>query len=216
LHIGASSATGIYNLGGGVLETQDLTIFGTLNITDSNASLIISGDLMFKPTALYFAVPGTTIHMTGSIFDNRSTSSSEVSSLWETTFIFEGGIEDVDTFEIAGMDYGEDEIGFSDNFVLGGLILGGVDVGYVQLVENRDNDNRGGPVGYDEALYLRSLTINSGSTLDLNGYHLYTLEYTNNGGTVLNGTIGVIPEPTTIILLGAGLAGFAGLLRRKS
>jgi len=51
LHIGASSATGIYNLGGGVLETQDLTIFGTLNITDSDASLIISGNLTFKSSA---------------------------------------------------------------------------------------------------------------------------------------------------------------------
>ena len=200
-----------------MLETFDLVVGsnGTFNVTDNAASIIIGNSLILADGSIFSTVPGTTIHMTGSIFDNKSVSSSEVSGLWETTFIFEGGIEDIDTFEIAGMDYGTDGIGFSDNFALGGLILGGMEVGYVQLVENNDNGNRGGPGGYDEALYVRSLTINSGSTLDLNGYHLYTLEYIDNGGEVLSGQINVIPEPSTLLLLAPALLGFAGVLRRK-
>ncbi|MFH1549477.1 MAG: hypothetical protein ABIH04_02850 [Planctomycetota bacterium] len=220
LAIGIYSGTGIYNINGGFLETGDLVIGsnGTFNVTNNAASITTGGSMTLENGAEFSAVPGTTIHMTGSIFDNQSISSSEVSGLWKTTFIFEGGIEDIDTFEIAGMDYGTDGIGFSDNFALGGLMLGGVDVGYVQLVENNDNGNRSGPAGYDEALYLRSLTINSGSTLDLNGYHLYTLCYTDNGGTVLNGEINVIPEPSTIFLMigsASVLAVIAGLAREK-
>ncbi|MFH1550451.1 MAG: hypothetical protein ABIH04_07835, partial [Planctomycetota bacterium] len=104
--------------------------------------------------------------------------------------------------------------GLTDNFALYGLILGGEDIGYVQLVDYLDNGNRGGVGGYDEALYVGTLTINEGSTLDLNGYHLYTLEYSDLGGEVLNGEVVVLPEPFTAALAAIGL--LAIVLRRRS
>jgi hypothetical protein len=205
---------GVYNLAGGSLAvgTFDIGSTGTFNVTNSSTSITIGGDLTIRDGAAWSAVPGTTVHMTGSFFDNQSTSEADLAGILNTTFIFEGGV--VDTFEIASLDMGKTMDGFDGNFALYGLTLGGADIGYVQLVDSNDNGNRGGAGGEAEALYVKRLILNAGSTLDLNNYHLYTLYFENNGGTVLNGQVNVIPEPATAMLLIPALAGLAGVVLR--
>ena len=74
------------------------------------------------------------------------------------------------TLEIGGRDLGQVMAGFSDNFQLPSLLLG--DSGtIVTLVDEIDNGNRSSP----EALYVGSLTVNTGTTLYLNGLNLYTI-----------------------------------------
>ena len=71
--------------------------------------------------------------------------------------------------EVGGRDYGLSAIGFSNNFNLPALTLTGSGT-YVNLVDNIDNGHRASP----EALYVNSLIVPDGTTLNLNRLHLYT------------------------------------------
>ncbi len=71
--------------------------------------------------------------------------------------------------EVGGRDYGLSAVGFSNNFNLPALTL--VNSGtYVNLVDNYDNGHRSSP----EALYVNTLSVPAGTTLNLNRLHLYT------------------------------------------
>src|SRR5208337_782814 len=69
--------------------------------------------------------------------------------------------------EVMGQDLGNVSAGFNDNFAYGTLGLGSND--YVRLVDLANNSGSSSP----EALYVNTLIVPSGSTLDLNGLHLY-------------------------------------------
>ncbi|MFH1550313.1 MAG: PEP-CTERM sorting domain-containing protein, partial [Planctomycetota bacterium] len=217
-----TASSSVYHLNGGNLEAHDLLLggHGILNITNNGAGVEISGSLTLQDDAVFMAVPGTTIHMTGSDFENTCTSLKNLGWLQNTTFTFEDS-SDTDTFEIASYDYGLIEENFYGNFGLEGLTLDGSYYGTLQLVDAHVNFTGLGPSTQPEALYVRTLVLGENATLDLNGYNLYTLEFIDNGGTVLNGGIQAvtstysIPEPATIALISAGLLGFAGLARKK-
>ncbi|MFH1550452.1 MAG: glycoside hydrolase family 99-like domain-containing protein [Planctomycetota bacterium] len=213
----------VYHLDGGTVEAHDLVLGGKgiLNITNNAAVVEISGSFTLQDNAIFLAVPGTTIHMTGSNFENTSTSLNNLGWMQNTTFIFEDS-SDTDTFEIACYDYGLIEENFYGNFGLEGLILDGSYNGTLQLLDAHVNFTGLGPSTQSEALYVRTLVLGGNATLDLNGYNLYAMEYTNYGGEVLNGEIqamssAYIPEPGTLLLLAPALLGFAGILfkRRK-
>ncbi|MFH1550335.1 MAG: GxGYxYP domain-containing protein [Planctomycetota bacterium] len=212
---------GIYSLGGGSLDVHDLSLAGVgiLNITSSDVYIEISGSLALQENAVFMAVPGTTIHMTGSDFENTSTSLTNLGWLQNTTFAYENS-SDTDTFEIASYDYGLIEDNFYGNFGLAGLILDGSYSGTLQLVDAHVNFTGAGPSTQSEALYVRTLVLGAHATLDLNGYNLYVMDFTSYGGDVLNGEIqalssAYIPEPGTLLLLAPALLGLAGLLRKK-
>ena len=164
---------------------------GTLNIAGSAANVTVSYLLHFGPDSTFTAVPGSTIHMTGSAFENENTDATDLAGLSNLELIFEGGSEDIDPFEVAGEDMGAVINGWADNFVLGTLTLGDVDIGKIQLID--DYDNQPGWLG-SEALYVYNLNIGSGSYLNLNGLNLYyrqgsidpgsTIDY--NGGNLIH------------------------------
>ena len=60
---------------------------------------------------------------------------------------------------------------------------------YLQLLDSFDNEHRGGLGGTAEALYVGSLTLLAGSTLDLNGLHLYCQGLDDQGAAILNGLL---------------------------
>jgi hypothetical protein len=178
---------------------------GSLEITDAAADITVSKILKFGTKSEFYAVPGATIHMTGSEFQNYSPRPYKVIGLDNLTLIFEGGSEDIDPFEVAGLDLGAIMEGFDSNFALGTLQLGGDDIGYIQLVDDCDNtpDHEGA-----DALYVYNLIIEAGSTLDLNGLNIYYLTATIDGDIIDSAGSGgsqQIPEPAsaTILLLGA-------------
>ncbi|MBA7535825.1 hypothetical protein ES705_28083 [subsurface metagenome] len=166
-----SGSDGTYDISAGDLSTANFYVgdndSGTLNITGSAASITVSSLLHFGPDSTFTAVPGSTIHMTGSAFENENTDPTDLAGLSNLELIFEGGSEDIDPFEVAGAIDG----GFVDNFALGTLTLGGVDIGQIQLVDDYDNGNRGATG--KECLFLHDIDINVGSTLDVYSHLLY-------------------------------------------
>ena len=91
------------------------------------------------------------------------------------------------TYEVAGTDMGNVPDGYVANFVLRKLVAGGILPARVQLVDLNDNGNA--PGGNHEALYVHDVTVGVGSTLDLNGLHVYANGIVNIQGSVTNGVI---------------------------
>lgn len=115
-----------------------------------------------------------------------------------TIFQFNGGSRTVanpQTLEVPGVDAGNQGGAWLNNFALGPLEVG-TSATYVQLVD-AFNNSAGCVTIYcessgNEALYVDNVVIHAGATLDLNGFNLYALQgVTNNGGSILNGTITV-------------------------
>jgi hypothetical protein len=206
---------------------KDLAVwnYGTMEIANDPPELIVHGNLFFGSSAMYNAGPGATVHfVNGLAFSNQSQMSENLAGLAETIFLYDGMAPlSLATFEVAGCDFGKTMDGFDDNFAMMGMTLGQSDATYVRLVDKRNNGNRGGEGGSAEALYLNHLTIYAGSTLDLNGYHLYVEDYRyETGSTVLNGAISAwsttligVPEPGTIFMVVTAVVGTAAAMRRK-
>ena len=206
-----------YVLSGGRLNAGELQVgvdgAGAFSIESPSAELYVLGKLRLGRDATFSAVPGATIHMTGSHFENESTDPAALAGLENISFIFEGGPGQNDTFEVAGEDLGgDDPAGLADNFTIDTLQLGGSDVGVLQLVDLFDNQADGQTVG--EALYVKNLIVGPGSSLDLNGLNLYYLAADlDPTGEIIGGMpTEIIPEPATLILMAGGLP---LLLKRK-
>ncbi len=206
-----NGSNGTYVISGGELTVGNLYVGkegnATFSIENSTVTITVSKLLSFGPNAIFNAVEGTTIHMTGSNFENTSTNSANLSGLENLTLIFEGGSAITDLFEVGGEDMGLiDPDGWTNNFALDSLILGGSDIGQLQLVDNFDNQPTWNG---QEALYVNNLILGAGSLLDLNGLNLYYRNASIDPSAVIlyNGGM-LIPEPGTIIFAIFTFVGF--------
>ncbi|MDP6380739.1 MAG: hypothetical protein QF662_05285, partial [Phycisphaerae bacterium] len=170
-------SAGTYEISGGTLSAGSLIVAdegtGVLNVTSPGANITVSDLLRFGRYSTFTAVPGSAIHMTGADFHNESTDEASLAGLENLNLIFEGGLAEADTLEVAGLDMGAVPEGFINNFILGTLTLGGADNADVTLVDLFDNGNRDGTGGPAEALYIHDLHVEAGSFLHLNGLRLY-------------------------------------------
>ena len=228
LYISAAIGVARYNVHGGSLEAGTLRIgmdaggvagAGELNITNASAYVAVSQMLDIHNGGAVHAVPGATIHMTGSAFRNYSETPRACADLWQVELVFEGGPAVLDTFEVGGgpLDWpgGEKDKsggGPIGSFAIGTLHLGGsAGVGRLQLVDLVENCPGWGD---DERLYVGSLILGPGSSLDLNGLDVYYLHLANRGGSIdLNGgQLVLVPEPSSSALCAIALV---GVLRRR-
>jgi hypothetical protein len=172
----------------------------------------VTKDLILGTKGIIDAVPGTIIHMTGSNFSNGGWHPELATGLQNLTLSFEGGPSVTDSFEVSGHDFGGTEGGFTTNFTLGTLVLGGAGkVSTLKLTDDLDNnpDWNG-----NEVLYVDNLVLNPGSVLNLNGKKLFYHHLSNSDGQIqLNGgSAEQVPEPgSTAALL---IAGFSLATRR--
>jgi hypothetical protein len=116
--------------------------------------------------------------------------------------ILEGGSEDIDClllapastsgpgqlFEVMGQDFGANASGFDADTCVASLSL--AENSIVRLID--ETDNAAGPGA--EALYVTSLVVPAGATLDLSGFSLYATEIQIDG-TVIGGTIQQVTPP---------------------
>jgi len=192
----ARTGAGTFTLNGGTLTADTLIVgrfsgTGGLEILDPSAQITIGKEFTLGAKALFGAEPGSAIHMThdagGTVaakFDNFRKVSSNVAGLANLELSFEGGADLTATAELAGRDLGAVEAGFVNNFALGTLRVGTPGTSaYVRLVDANDNGNRI-PAGTPEALYVNGIIVGPGSTLDLNGLHVYYHYLCNEGGTI--------------------------------
>ncbi len=136
---------------------------------DLNTSVILDdqGRLDVPPTS--------SMNIAGSI--TGSTTNTRFNALGTITLDGSGTLANPQNLEVMGRDLGEDAAGFTDNFVINNLTL--ANNTYVKLVDQSDNSHGPEP----EALYVNSLIVPIGATLDLNGLHVYTR------GSIIQGTI---------------------------
>jgi hypothetical protein len=189
-----SNASGTYMMANGTLEVGSLHVgrsgcLGHLQLLGPAATVKVGASLILDDDAVFDALPGTTIHMTGAQFDvgpNVDLASLSPGLRW-LQLVFEGGPADTDPFEVAGEDLGPTLSGFhanGGNGALQGLTLGGVDIGRVRLVNNRQHH------AGTEAIYVNTLIVGPGSELDLNGLNLYCVNcLVDPAASLINGTL---------------------------
>ena len=106
------------------------------------------------------------------------------------------------TFEVMSKDIGADAAGLNrtlaGHFPVGTLRIGPTPA-TVDLVDNHDNDSQG--QGSCEAVYVNTLIIDPGATLNLGSCRIYYVSLTNNG--TVTGQANLIPITTGPQLLSA-------------
>jgi hypothetical protein len=218
-----TGSSGTYILNGGTLRAGSITVSaplsgfgfppppptygnGRLEINSSSASVAVSEGMTFGPSSSYAAVPGTIIHFTGpGYFSNMSKDPSALAGLENTTLLFETGDADASSLEAASTDLGPTLSGFVGNFAVDKLQIGGADVAAVVLSDVSINHPDSFGVLPTDAVYVNTLMIGPGSSLDLNNINLYCLNLINNGEILSGGgQLTVVPEPGTLLGFAAG------------
>ncbi|MBA3483813.1 MAG: hypothetical protein H0T51_18570, partial [Pirellulales bacterium] len=194
----------------------------TFAVRDADSQIEIRGQLLLGGGSQFRAVPGTAIRMTNpeqplegdwlalpaSSFRNLSFDADNLSGLKNLTLVFDGHTNEASTFEVAGLDFGPGPGGYQHNFALAGLTLGGDSPASLQLTDLIDNQRNG---DFNEALYVDTLIVGPGSTLDIGRLNLY-YRHAEIAGTVLSSTGALlaatqVPEPAaaTMLLVAATL-----------
>ena len=190
------------------------TNFGTLAVTANGASIITgafsteasfgsidlqAGGLLdfiglveFDGANRLVTQPGSTLNLHGNLMGSTS-NKTLYSALGTTIFNGLGTSANPQFLEAMGQDLGAVSAGFAHNFVYGTLLLANNTC--VRLVDQ----SRNGSGTNAEALYVNSLIVPSGCTLDLNGLHVYA-RGKQIGGSVIGGTISMFSDGGTMAL----------------
>ena len=172
------------------ISGQMLTNLGTLKAT--TGTLAINAPISIDAAGILLGSLSSNLIVTES-FQGNTANTSLYAMLGTLRLNGIGSLASPQLFEAMSRDMGSAVSGFIDNFVYGTLILGSNN--YVKLVDQ--SDNAVGPES--EALYVNSLIVPSGTTLDLNGVHVYA-RAVQVGGTLVRGTINQIPDSGPILL----------------
>lgn len=210
---------GTLNISGADAKTinGNITNNGTVNAVNTNirfnGTFTNNGEYFSDPSSSYFddLIINQTGYLVGGIGDNFFISGdlmnySLETSLWYTADSYLGFTgTTLHEFYLAGWDsassmsFSWDTLELSDG---GSIFLSG---------------------GVGSSLYVDNLILSSGSSLNLNGFSLYYYSFTDLGGSFYNGQLislasntgggSQVPEPSTLLLLGSGIAVLAGFRR---
>jgi len=157
----------------GIIEVRN----GALTVSQGGIDMAFNGSNYLRTQ------PGTTLRIADSI--TGTTTNADLFSPRGVT-IFTGGTAAAPRLlEVMGRDFGVAATGFDQNLAFGALV---VDSGsYVQLTNDADN------VPGNEALYVDTLVVRQGSTLNLNLRQVYA-RIVQIDGMVIGGTINSMPD----------------------
>jgi hypothetical protein len=177
------------NTSGGTiyLQAHSITNAGNLSAV-AGATLNWDGDLNFNGAQSLTSQPGGTIVVGGNILGNPA---SPAQFNMQGTLSFGSGSHEL---EVMSADVGNVAGGYIDNFAYGGIsLMSGAQVTLVDLTTNT-------PGGLPECVYVNSLSVASGASLNLNGLNLYA-RLAEVAGTVTNGAIVQAPDNGGAIVL---------------
>ncbi|HEY4233761.1 MAG TPA: RHS repeat-associated core domain-containing protein, partial [Lacipirellulaceae bacterium] len=169
------------------------TVNGFKAITAFNGGAVdVAESLQINGAAIVSISPNSSLSVGGNILGDTSTVAA-FQPQGTVTLNGAGTLAAPTLLEAMSDDEGSVAAGFNNNFAYGTLVIGSNN--YVRLVNQSDNS----PDGAAEAVYANSLIVSPGSTLDLNGLHLYVRDL-QQVGTVVGGTITQIPDsgPLTV------------------
>jgi len=138
------------------------------------------------------AQPGTSLNLIGAGLTGRTTNADLFNPPPLVTFVQSSSVQQL---EVMSQDLGNTSAGFFRNFAYDTLQVGTSSRTTVKLVDNAHNAPGTGP----EALYVNTLIVMQGSTLDLNGLHVYA-RTAQIAGTVLDGFVSIVPPGGAIPL----------------
>jgi hypothetical protein len=217
LNLGTTAGTGTIMLSGGQISVGNLNLGGTgtssLSVTSATTAMSVASNLSIASGFTLSAVPGTTIKLTGGSVVDTATDVTKLAGLNNVSFVFEGGPSVNATLEVVGEDLGLATNGWNGNGALNLLTVGGDGaIGLLKLVDNYDNQ----PTWSGrEALYVNTLVLNPGSSLDLNGLNVYANSVEYDGGSVIDdgGNLSIAPEPSAVMVF--GMAACWGMKRTR-
>ena len=184
--LGNGDLQGPISLGATTVRAHSLLAEAEFTVTDGAAEVSVTRDLRFDTGAIFTAPPGTTIRCVGvTRAFNESANPAAMTGLENTRLVFEdptvldepppsggngafGGVWLLDrmekcNLECASEDRGCVPAGFTDNFVLGHLVVGDRWPVDVWVLDNYSNAHSYG----DGGVYVHDLTIGPGSRLKL-------------------------------------------------
>jgi hypothetical protein len=217
-HPGWPGSQSVFEVGaGGVLDVQTLRIAkqsdnsGVFRILASSADITVTENVSIYGG--WQAVPGSSVRMEGAGLDIRSTSASAVEGLANTSFVFDGAPGVAQLVEVASADLGDTPARAAIGFQIGSIA---VQSGDVRLVDNADNQRDGAG---NEVLYLDSLRIDAGSSIDLAGKTIYTRTALIDPSAMVTDSVGggeirqLVPSPGMIAIV--MISGAIGVGRRR-
>jgi hypothetical protein len=208
-----------------------LTNLGTLSLDPSTA--IINGTLTLGASGIItMGNSSNDVLILRGDFHNASTNNTQYYTRHGTIVFGSAAAGVSNVFEIAGVNKLDTFAGFETNFAVGTLQI----TNHIVFTNAVDN---GGGLGTNEALYVDVLHLFAGATLKLSQLTIYVGQMfmeDNSGQTITSGIINefnigtfgllnvflsdggqivLVPEPSTAVLMGAGLLALIGGRRRR-
>jgi len=169
---------------------------GSIRVEQGTLQLINGTTAQFDDTYYLILRNDTTVHFPGGLIG--TTTNADLFAIQGSVTIAGGSILSPSPLEVMGRDVGPITAGYHRNFAYDRLQLVSA---YVRLQDDSDNAAGDGV----EALYVNTLVVPAGSTLDLNGFNVYA-RTTEIAGTLLNGIVTMVPEGG-ILTLGVPVSG---------
>ncbi len=182
--ISADTAGGTISLGN---AGSTFTDQGTITASNGGTIVLPNSSLQIDGLAVVRVAPNSSLTVNGSLLGN--TQNTGLFKPQGTITLNGGTVTAPLRLEAMSADQGGVPGGFNNNFAYGTMILG--NSSYVKLV---DQSHTAG-----SAVYANALVVPTGSTLDLNGLHLY-VRLAQVAGTIMGGSITQIPSggPLTV------------------
>jgi hypothetical protein len=164
---------------------------GTIDVQQGNLQLDGGGGVFRLDGMKWLSLNnGTSINVPAGLVGE--TTNVDLFSILGTVTLQGGSVAEPSPLEVMGQDLGAVAAGFRRNFAYDRLQLQSA---HVRLEDTADNASG----ATAEALYINTLIVPAGSTLDLNGIALYA-RTAQIAGTVINGNVTVVPEGGMLLL----------------
>jgi hypothetical protein len=187
---------------GDVLVASSVTNVGIIQAVGAG-SLTLQNTATINQSGILAGPAGTSITVDGNLV-GATVNADQYGPQATVTLGGSGTASAPQLLETMSNDLGNVAAGFDNNFAYGALAL--ANNTYVQLVDNAHNSAGTGP----EAVYVGSLRVPAGTTLDLNGLHLYARATLINGFLHKLTAMKVLVGMLTLIALIMGLYAYHG------